>query len=78
MFCVFFVFFVFFVFVIFVCFVFIGSILSATNVLSFGDLMILGLAFPNLFGIMFLVPKVRACLDDYWGKLGAGEFKTYK
>ncbi len=63
---------------IFVGFVFIGSILTATNVLAFGDLMILGLAFPNMFGIYFLLGKVRASLDDYWGKLKRGEFETYK
>jgi AGCS family alanine or glycine:cation symporter len=64
--------------VIFVAFVFLGSILSATNVLGFGDLMILGLAFPNLFGIYFLTGKVRASLDDYMRKLHGGEFKIYK
>ncbi|HED64768.1 MAG TPA: alanine:cation symporter family protein [Planctomycetes bacterium] len=64
--------------IIFVFFVFLGSILSATNVLAFGDLMILGLAFPNLFGIYFLTGKVRASLDDYWGKLQRGEFQVYK
>jgi AGCS family alanine or glycine:cation symporter len=64
--------------IIFVGFVFIGSILTSTNVLAFGDLMILGLAFPNLFGIYFLTKKVRGSLDDYWGKLQRGEFKVYK
>ena len=63
---------------IFVGFVFLGSILNATNVLGFGDLMILGLAFPNLLGIYFLTGKVRGCLDDYWGKLKRGEYQRYK
>ena len=63
---------------IFVGFVFIGSILTATDVLEFGDLMILGMAFPNIFGIYFLTGKVRASLDDYWTKLQSGHFKTYK
>ena len=64
--------------VIFVGFVFLGSILTATNVLAFGDLMILGLAFPNLFGIYFLTGKVKASLADYLAKLNAGEFQRYK
>ena len=64
--------------VIFIGFVFLGSILTATNVLAFGDLMILGMAFPNIFGIYFLTGKVRASLDDYWTKLKRGEFRTYK
>ena len=63
---------------IFVAFVFIGSILTATNVLEFGDLMILGMAFPNILGIYFLTGKVKGSLDDYMAKLNSGEFKTYK
>jgi AGCS family alanine or glycine:cation symporter len=63
---------------VFIGFVFLGSILTATNVLKFGDLMILGMAFPNIFGIYFLTGKVRASLDDYWSKLKSGEFPRYK
>jgi len=64
--------------IIFLVFVFLGSVLQATNVLEFGDLMILGMAFPNIFGAYFLMGKVKRSLDDYWGKLKAGEFQTYK
>jgi AGCS family alanine or glycine:cation symporter len=63
---------------IFVAFTFIGSILTATNVLGFGDLMILGMAFPNVLGLYFLAGKVRGSLDDYWDKLRSGQFKLYK
>lgn len=63
---------------LFVLFTFLGSIISAQNVLSFGDLMILGMAFPNLFGVFLLSGKVRRDLDSYWGKYKAGEFKVYK
>lgn len=64
--------------VIFLVFVFLGSILEATNVLAFGDLMILGMAFPNVLGLYFLMGKVKRSLDDYWGKLKSGELPTYK
>lgn len=64
--------------IIFVFFVFLGSVLTATNVLEFGDLMILGMALPNILGIYFLTGKVRERLDDYMGKLARGEFKVYK
>ena len=64
--------------VVFVFFVFIGSILTATNVLGFGDLMILGMALPNILGLYLLAGKARSSLDDYWGKLQRGEFKVYK
>jgi len=64
--------------VIFLTFTFLGSIISATNVLEFGDMMILGMAFPNLLGVFLLSGKIRRDLDEYWGKYQAGEFKVYK
>lgn len=63
--------------VIFLAFAFLGSILTATNVLAFGDLMILGMAFPNLLGVYILSGKVRKMLDEYWAKYKGGEFKVY-
>ncbi len=63
---------------IFVIFTFLGSIISAQNVLNFGDLMILGMAFPNLFGVLLLSGKVRRDLQEYWAKYKAGEFPVYK
>ncbi|MDF1839722.1 MAG: alanine/glycine:cation symporter family protein [Planctomycetota bacterium] len=53
---------------------FLGSITSATNVLNFGDLMILGMAFPNVFGLIFLSGKAKHALNEYWAKYQAGEF----
>lgn len=52
--------------------IFLGAITTSTNVLEFGDLMILGMAFPNILGVYFLVPRVKQELDDYWGKLKSG------
>ncbi len=63
---------------IFILNVFLGSIITSTNVLNFGDLMILGLAFPNLIGVYILSGKVKQDFDDYWAKYKAGEFKRYK
>ena len=63
---------------VFLVWVFLGSILSATSVLDFGDLMILGMAFPNICGIIFLTGKVKKQLDEYMGKLKAGEMKAYE
>jgi len=62
---------------LFLAFVFLGSIVSAVNVLEFGDLMILGMALPNILGVVLLTGKVRVKLDEYWEKYKAGEFKTY-
>jgi AGCS family alanine or glycine:cation symporter len=61
---------------LFLLFVFLGSIVSSTNVLVLSDLMILGMAFPNILGAVLLSNKVKAQLDDYWTRYRAGEFKT--
>jgi alanine or glycine:cation symporter, AGCS family len=58
--------------------VFLGSVFSLGSVLDFSDLMILGMAFPNILGCLLLSGKVRASLDTYMDKLGRGEFKITK
>lgn len=63
--------------ILFLVFVFLGSVVSAVNVLEFGDLMILGMALPNILGVVLLTGKVRVKLDEYWKSYEAGEFKTY-
>jgi AGCS family alanine or glycine:cation symporter len=63
---------------VFVIFTFLGSIISAQNVLEFGDYMILGMAFPNLVGVLLLSGGVKRDLDAYWGMYKRGEFKVYK
>ena len=62
---------------LFLVFTFLGSIITATNVLDFGDLMILGMALPNLIGVYLLSGKVRAALSEYWVKYRLGEFPVY-
>jgi AGCS family alanine or glycine:cation symporter len=63
---------------IYVCFVFLGSVTALGNVLDFSDMMILGMAFPNIIGVIILSPQIKACLDDYWRRLQSGEMKRYK
>jgi len=60
--------------VVFLFFVFFGSVFKLGNVLDFSDLMVLGMAFPNVLGALMLSSKVRAALDTYLGKLNAGLF----
>jgi AGCS family alanine or glycine:cation symporter len=62
---------------LFLVFTFLGSIVTATQVLDFGDLMILGMALPNVLGVLLLSGKVRRSLDEYMARLRKGEFKTY-
>lgn len=59
--------------IIFVLFIIIGSMTSATNILDFSDLMILGMAFPNFIGLYILHGKVRDALHKYLEKLRSGE-----
>jgi alanine or glycine:cation symporter, AGCS family len=62
---------------IFLVFTFLGSIITATQILNFGDLMILGMAFPNLLGVYILSGKVKSMLDDYWTRYKTDQFKVY-
>ena len=54
---------------------FLGSIVTATNILDFSDLMILAMAFPNILGVLLLSGKVRSDLTEYTNKLQSGEIK---
>ncbi|MCB9681533.1 MAG: alanine:cation symporter family protein [Alphaproteobacteria bacterium] len=60
--------------VLFCVFVVLGSILDLENVLGFSDLMVLGMAFPNILGAVILSRKVKGALDTYLGKLHSGAF----
>ena len=64
--------------VLFLLFVFIGAVSRLGNVLDFSDMMILGMAFPNLVGCLLLSGKVRRDLAAYWEKYRAGGFKRYR
>ena len=61
----------------FLIFAWLGAIFEATAVIDFGDMMILGMAFPNLVGVMLLSGKVRSDLDRYMRRLRAGDFTRY-
>lgn len=55
--------------------IFLGAISTADNVFDFGDLMVLGMAVPNLLGVYLLAGKAKEHLDDYCKKLKSGEIK---
>jgi AGCS family alanine or glycine:cation symporter len=56
----------------------LGAIASLGNVMDFSDLMILSCAVPNIIGALFLLPKLRVHLNDYWSRYQAGKFQTFK
>jgi AGCS family alanine or glycine:cation symporter len=63
--------------VLFLIFIFLGSVVTATNILNFGDYMILSMAVPNILGVLLLSGGIRKDLDSYMKKLKAGAFRVY-
>jgi len=61
----------------FLIFAWLGAIFEASAVIDFSDMMILGMAFPNLVGVMLLSGKVRFDLDRYMQRLRTGDFTRY-
>ena len=59
----------------FVAFIVIASVTSASNILNFSDLLLLGMAFPNFIALYLLHGKVRKALTEYQGWLKAGDFE---
>ena len=51
--------------ILFLLFVVIGAAATLDAVIKFSDAMILALVFPNMIGLLFLFPKVRAELKKY-------------
>lgn len=63
---------------IFLIFVVIGSTVGLGAVLDFSDMMILGMAFPNILGMLILSGEIRGDLKDYRKRLKDGIIKRFK
>lgn len=63
--------------IMYLFFVFFGSVFSLKQVLEFSDLMVLGMAFPNLIGVVMLSGKIKEKLDDYWSRYTSGQMRPY-
>lgn len=59
--------------IVFLAFIMLGSIVTASNIKTFADLLLLSMAFPNILGVALLSGKVRRALNDYWRRYQAGE-----
>jgi len=59
--------------VLFLTSTFLGSVISASSIKDFSDMMILGMAFPNMLGMYFLSGTVRKQLNDYVMDLRSGK-----
>jgi len=62
---------------LFLTFTFLGSVVTAGNILVFSDLMILGMAFPNVLGVAILSGLVARDLADYRTKLATGAVRPH-
>ncbi len=60
--------------IIFLFFILLGAVSTLDNVLSFADMMLLSMAFPNIIGAVMLAPKIKTALESYWERLHAGDF----
>lgn len=63
---------------IFCVFIVIGSSIGLGAVLDFSDLMILGMAFPNILGLLILSKEVRLDMNSYFKRIKSGEIKRFK
>jgi AGCS family alanine or glycine:cation symporter len=50
---------------------------TAGKLVTFSDLMILAMAFPNVLGLLLLSGVVKRQLDEYMGKLRRGEMPLH-
>ena len=59
--------------IMYLCFVVLGASVSLGAVLSFADMMILAMAFPNIIGLYIMAPEINADMKIYWQKLKDGK-----
>lgn len=64
--------------VLFLTATFLGAVIAPSSIKDFSDMLILGMAFPNMLGMYFLSPRVKAHLNEYIEDLRAGKFKKQK
>jgi AGCS family alanine or glycine:cation symporter len=63
--------------IIFLGCVVMGSIITEGNILAFSDLMIFGMAFPNMIGMVIMSGFIKSELDKYWTKYKTGKLTLH-
>lgn len=63
---------------LFLLFVIVGSSVGLGAVIDFSDLMILGMAFPNILGLVIMSGEVRRDLRSYFSRIKSGAIKKFK
>lgn len=64
--------------ILFLLFVVVGASSNLGAVMDFSDMMILGMAFPNILGLYFLSTEIKIDLKSYFKRIKSGEIKRYK
>ena len=64
--------------VVFLLFVIVGAASSLGAVTDFSDFMVLGMAFPNILGLVLLSGEVKADMLDYFARIKSGAIKKFK
>lgn len=64
--------------VMFLVFVVIGSSAGLGAVIDFSDFMILGMAFPNVLGLVIMSGEVKADMKDYFSRIKSGAIQKFK
>jgi len=65
-------------FAIYLFFIIVGASANLGSVMSFSDMMILSMAFPNIIGLLILAPEVYKDMKSYMHRVKTGEIKRYK
>lgn len=63
---------------IFLIFIVVGASASLGAVIDFSDMMILGMAFPNILGLYFFADEIKADMKDYFARIKSGAIKKFK
>ena len=58
--------------IVFIAFTVMGAVTGAGHILTFSELLVLGMALPNFIGLYLLNNKVKKMLDQYWKRLQNG------
>ena len=64
--------------VIFCAFVALGCMVQLGPLLDISDAFVFLICVPNILGLYFLAPIVKAEMDDYTRRLNSGEIKRFK
>ena len=64
--------------IVFLAFVVVGTASGLGAVIDFSDFMVLGMAFPNILGLILMSGEVKADLKDYFARIKSGAIKRFK